>query len=127
MLHHVLVLLDHNNTKDKKVQIGDNYYGVTAVKDKIYLGGYNKVIILDINGSRVREVQTDGGTNTDFLLLVITKSFVKTLLNAIPHGSSIPSRSLSTISRNVPSGDNLCMSPDCTMNCYLFIYSHGNN
>jgi hypothetical protein len=38
-----------NNTKDKKVQIGDNYYGVTAVKDKIYLGGYNKVIILDIN------------------------------------------------------------------------------
>jgi hypothetical protein len=28
---------------------------------RIYLGGYNKVIVLDINGSRVREVQTDGG------------------------------------------------------------------
>jgi hypothetical protein len=27
----------------------------------MYIGGYNKVIILDINGSRVREVQTDGG------------------------------------------------------------------
>jgi hypothetical protein len=50
-----------NNTKDKKVHIGDNYYGVTAVKDNIYLGGYDKVIILDINGSRVREIQTDGG------------------------------------------------------------------
>jgi DNA-binding beta-propeller fold protein YncE len=50
-----------NNTKDTKVKIGDKCYGVTAVKDKIYLGGNNKVIILDINGSRVREVQTDGG------------------------------------------------------------------
>ena len=50
-----------NNTKDKKVKIGEECYGVTAVKDKIYLGGNNKVIILDINGSRVREVQTDGG------------------------------------------------------------------
>ena len=50
-----------NNTKDTKVKIGDNYYGVTAVKDNIYLGGNNKVIILDINESRVREVQTDGG------------------------------------------------------------------
>jgi DNA-binding beta-propeller fold protein YncE len=50
-----------NNTMDKKVHIGDTCYGVTAVKDNIYLGGYSKVIILDINGSRVREVQTDGG------------------------------------------------------------------
>jgi hypothetical protein len=50
-----------NNTKDMKVKIGDNYYGVTAVKDKIDLGGYTKVIILNINGSLVREVQTDGG------------------------------------------------------------------
>ena len=49
-----------NNTKDKKVQIGDTCHGVTAVKDKIYLGGYYKVIILDINGSRVREIQIDG-------------------------------------------------------------------
>jgi hypothetical protein len=46
---------------DKKVHIGDTCYGVTAVKDIIYLGGYSKGIILDINGSRVREVQTDGG------------------------------------------------------------------
>jgi glutamine cyclotransferase len=36
-------------------------YGVTAIKDKIYLGGYNKVIILDINGSRVREIKTYSG------------------------------------------------------------------
>ena len=49
-----------NNTKDTKVKIGDKCCGVTAVKDQIYLGGRNKVIILDINGSRVREVQTDG-------------------------------------------------------------------
>jgi DNA-binding beta-propeller fold protein YncE len=54
-----------SNTKDKKVKIGDTCYGVTAVKDKIYNGGYNKVIILDINGSRVREVQTDGGSIFD--------------------------------------------------------------
>ena len=40
-------------------------FGVTAVKDKIYLGGDNKVTILDINGSRVREVQTDGGNIFD--------------------------------------------------------------
>jgi hypothetical protein len=50
-----------NNTKDKKVKIGYTCYGVTAVKDKICIGGCNKVIILDINGSRLREVQTDGG------------------------------------------------------------------
>jgi hypothetical protein len=49
------------STKDKKVQIGEECYSVTAVKDKIYIGGRNKVIISDINGSRVREVQTDGG------------------------------------------------------------------
>jgi hypothetical protein len=56
-----------NNTKDKKVQIGEECYGVTAIKDKIYLGGNNKVIILDINGSRVREVQTDGDCNWGLL------------------------------------------------------------
>ena len=54
-----------SNTKDKKVKTGDKCYVVTAVKDKIYLGGYNKVIILDINGSRVREIQTDGGNIFD--------------------------------------------------------------
>jgi DNA-binding beta-propeller fold protein YncE len=50
-----------NNIKDNKVQIGDKCYSVTAVKDQIYLDGHSKVIILDINGSRVREVQTDSG------------------------------------------------------------------
>jgi hypothetical protein len=54
-----------NNRKDKKVQIGDKCWSVTALKDQIYLGGYDKVIILDINGSRVREVQTDGGNIWD--------------------------------------------------------------
>jgi hypothetical protein len=39
-----------NNTKDNKIKIGKRCYSVTAVKDQIYLGGYNKVIILDING-----------------------------------------------------------------------------
>ena len=34
-------------------------YGVTAVKDKIYIGGYNKVIILNIDGSLVRKIATD--------------------------------------------------------------------
>jgi hypothetical protein len=54
-----------NNTKDNKVQIGEKCFGVTAVKDQVYLGGDNKVIILDINGSRVREVRTDGGNIWD--------------------------------------------------------------
>jgi hypothetical protein len=34
-----------NNTKDNKINIGERCLGVTAVKDKIYIGGYNKVII----------------------------------------------------------------------------------
>jgi hypothetical protein len=32
-----------NNTKDNKIKIGEECYGVTAVKDKIYIGGRNKV------------------------------------------------------------------------------------
>jgi hypothetical protein len=36
-----------NNTKDNKIKIGEWCWGVTAVKDKIYIGGYNKVIILN--------------------------------------------------------------------------------
>jgi DNA-binding beta-propeller fold protein YncE len=58
--HSIQFINTTNNTKDTKVKIGDKCCGVTAVKDQIYLGGRNKVIILDINGSRVREVQTDG-------------------------------------------------------------------
>ena len=38
-----------NNTKDNKINIGERCYGVTAGKDKIYIGGRCKVIILNIN------------------------------------------------------------------------------
>jgi outer membrane protein assembly factor BamB len=41
--------------------------GVTAVKDKIYLGGYNKVLILNTDGSRVRKITTDDGDNCNLL------------------------------------------------------------
>ena len=49
-----------NNTKDNKINIGEECRGVTAVKDKIYIGGGDKVIILNIDGSLVREIATDG-------------------------------------------------------------------
>jgi hypothetical protein len=49
-----------NNTKDNKINIGEECYGVTAVKDKIYIGGIDKVIILNIDGSFVREIATYG-------------------------------------------------------------------
>jgi hypothetical protein len=52
-----------NNTKDNKINIGEGCYGVTAVKDKIYIGGYDKVIILNIDGSFVREIATHGDNN----------------------------------------------------------------
>jgi hypothetical protein len=48
-----------NNTKDNKINIGESCYGVTAVKDKIYIGGRDKVIILNTDGSLVREIPTD--------------------------------------------------------------------
>jgi hypothetical protein len=35
-------------------------WGVTAVKDNIYIGGNDKVLILNTDGSRVREITTDG-------------------------------------------------------------------
>jgi hypothetical protein len=35
-------------------------WGVTAGKDKIYIGGEDKVIILNTDESRVREITTDG-------------------------------------------------------------------
>jgi hypothetical protein len=47
-----------NNTKDNKINIGEWCRGVTAVKDKIYIGGINKVIILNIDGSLVRKITT---------------------------------------------------------------------
>ena len=49
-----------NNTKDNKINIGERCEGVTAVKDKIYIGGHNKVIILNIDGSLVRKIATNG-------------------------------------------------------------------
>jgi hypothetical protein len=49
-----------NNTKDNKINIGDLCYGVTAVKDKIYISGGDKVIILNIDGSFVRKIATHG-------------------------------------------------------------------
>ena len=42
-------------------------YSVTAVKDKIYIGGHNKVIILNTEGSRIREIATHGGFNYNLL------------------------------------------------------------
>jgi hypothetical protein len=56
-----------NNTKDNKIKIGELCRGVTAVKDKIYIGGKNKVLILNTDGSRVREITTDGGYNYNLL------------------------------------------------------------
>jgi hypothetical protein len=52
-----------NNTKDNKINIGVRCVGVTAVKDKIYIGGGDKVIILNIDGSFVRKIATHGGLN----------------------------------------------------------------
>jgi hypothetical protein len=99
-----------NNTKDNKINIGERCWSVTAGKDKIYIGGDNKVIILNIDGSLVRKISTDPGRNYNLLPPFIMNSFVKSLLNVIFRGPSTPSCLLNTISRNVPSGDNLCMS-----------------
>jgi sugar lactone lactonase YvrE len=35
--------------------------------DKIYIGGYGKVLILNTDGSRVREIRTDEGDNNNLL------------------------------------------------------------
>jgi hypothetical protein len=57
-----------NNTKDNKINIGEYCHGVTAVKDKIYIGGINKVIILNIDGSLVRKIATtNSGINYNLL------------------------------------------------------------
>jgi hypothetical protein len=50
-----------NNTKDNKINIGKRCLSVTAVKDNIYIGGGGKVIILNTDGSLVREITTDRG------------------------------------------------------------------
>jgi hypothetical protein len=45
------------------IQLRECCYAVTAVKDKIFLGGNGKVIILNTDGMRVRELTTIGGYN----------------------------------------------------------------
>jgi hypothetical protein len=40
-----------NNTKDNKIKLGEKCRGVTAGKDNIYIGGEDKVIILNIDGT----------------------------------------------------------------------------
>ena len=49
-----------NNTKETQIEIGRRGGGITAVKDKIFIGGHGQVLILNADGSRVREVTTDG-------------------------------------------------------------------
>jgi hypothetical protein len=57
-----------NNTKDNKINIGEYWCdGVTAGKDKIYIGGRYKVIILNIDGSLVRKIATHDDTNYNLL------------------------------------------------------------
>jgi hypothetical protein len=56
-----------NNTKDNKIIIGEMCYGVTAVKDKIYIGEYGKVLILNTDGSLVRKITAHGGVNYNLL------------------------------------------------------------
>jgi DNA-binding beta-propeller fold protein YncE len=65
--HSIQFINTTNNTKDKKIEIGEWCNGVTAVKDKIYLGGYSKVLILNTDGSRVSEITTDGGHTYNLL------------------------------------------------------------
>jgi hypothetical protein len=56
-----------NNTRDKKIKIGERCYGVTAVKNKILIGVKGKVLIINTDGSRVREVTTDDDLNFNIL------------------------------------------------------------
>jgi DNA-binding beta-propeller fold protein YncE len=56
-----------NNTKDNKIKIGESCRGVTAGKDKIYISGGRKVLILNTDGSRVGEITTDGDDNFSVL------------------------------------------------------------
>ena len=56
-----------SNTKDNKINIGEPCFGVTVVMVRIYIGGINKVLILNRDGSRVREITTDNGINYNLL------------------------------------------------------------
>jgi hypothetical protein len=56
-----MTLLIHSQSyTDNKIKVEGRCGGVTAVKDKIYIGGFNQVIILNTDGSRVREITTYG-------------------------------------------------------------------
>jgi hypothetical protein len=56
-----------NNTKDNKIKIGEWCLGVTAVKDKIYIAGIDKVLIFNTDGYWVNSIRTDGGYNNNLL------------------------------------------------------------
>ena len=56
-----------NNTKDNTINIGELCLGVTAGKDNIYIGGVGKVLILNTDGSLVREIPTDRRVNYNLL------------------------------------------------------------
>ena len=56
-----------NNTKGNKIKIGKSCIGVSAGKDKIYISGDRKVLILNTDGSRVGEITTDGDNNFNVL------------------------------------------------------------
>ena len=56
-----------NNTKGKMIKLGEWCWSVTAVKDKIYIGGRDTVLILNTDGSLVRKITTDGGVNYNLL------------------------------------------------------------
>jgi hypothetical protein len=93
--------------------------GVTAVKDKIYIGGEDKVIILNIDGSLVRKITTDrvnynllyNERNDQLLLRQDDRLCCINLDGHVIYRYDIEGSCLfNTISRNVPSGDNLCMS-----------------
>jgi uncharacterized protein YjiK len=47
--------------------MGEECRGITAVKDKIYIGGEDKVLILNTDGLRLREIKTDGGIISSLL------------------------------------------------------------
>jgi hypothetical protein len=56
-----------NNTKDNKINIGEECGGVTAGKDKIYIAGVSKVLILNTDGSLVGKIATDRRINYSLL------------------------------------------------------------
>jgi hypothetical protein len=58
-----------NNTKDNKISIGEVCLGVTAVKDKIYIDGGGKVLILNTDGSHVREITCTTDDHINFNVL----------------------------------------------------------